>query len=289
MLRINHYDLSVFITQEQWGKNQTDITWLKESLSQHKVFSNPCIEFFRNNAIPLPVIQAIHLDYRIAIVQIFTDALLAAAYQAKQLEENFSMPAGIKMIPRFLLTPNLQDEFGFHINNNQLSGSPLHAHYPLFESVLKSLGLSSQDISRYIPSESAQALRFFLQGQYHDFINITVLLAAVELQVVVFSPILRSMLDQHGIDTSSDYYLVHGASTETETLGCDDEHADDLWRCACLAINFTSLDSVQLLLTHYLDHWDTFWTDQFQRVSHTSLSAENLLNNTALHNASLKT
>ncbi len=266
MLEVGQHDLSPFISTEQWERNMRDVNNIKDALSEHPVFNNPCIAFFQNNQIPLEQVRAIHLDYRCAIVQIFTDALLAAAYHATQLEEKFAMPAGVKMIPRFLLTPNFQDEFGFHIENNELSGSPLKAHYPLFENVLKDLNISTQDIKNFKPGDSAQRLRSFLQAHYEDFLDIIALLAAAELQVVVFSPILRALVDWHQIDTSSGYYFVHGASTDTDSSANDDEHADDLWKCLSLAINHKPKDEIQLKVNRYMDLWDEFWAEQLKRV-----------------------
>lgn len=267
MLEISHHDLSLFVSRLQWEKNVSDVNLIKEVLSEHQVFKNPAIQFFQNNQIPLKVVQDIHLDYRCAIVQIFTDALLAAALQSTQLEEKFLLTAGIKMIPRFLLTPNFQDEFGIFIKDNELIGSPRNAHYPLFENVLKTLNVSEEDIRHFSPTETAKALRRFLQDHYQDYLDIIALLAAAELQVVVFSPILRVMLDLNHIDTSSGYYFVHGASTDVESSANDDEHADDLWKCLCLAINFRPVSEIQAVLTHYLDLWDQFWTDQLKRVT----------------------
>ena len=267
MLEVGQHDLSPYVTTAQWEKNMRDVNHIKDALSAHAVFSNPCIEYFQNQQIPLAQVQAIHLDYRCAIVQIFTDALLAAAYHATQLEEKYGMPAGIKMIPRFLLTPNFQDEFGIRIENNELTGSPLKAHYPLYENVLKDLHISAQDMQNFQASASAQHLRSFLQAHYEDFLDIIALLAAAELQVVVFSPILRVLLDWHKIDTSSGYYFVHGASTDSDTSANDDEHADDLWKCLSLAINHKPIAEIQNTVNRYMDLWDEFWTVQLQRVT----------------------
>lgn len=267
MLTIKHHDLFPYVSEEQWEKNIGDVNLIKNAMSEHKVFKNRSINFFTNNPVPLSTIKNIHLDYRCAIVQIFTDSLLAAAYQSKQLEEIFNLPAGIKMIPRFLLTPNFQDEFGIYIKNDQLTGSPLKAHYPLFENVLDELKVTTQQKLSFTPSSSAKELRAFLESHYQDFLNIVALLAAAELQVVVFSPILKNMLDLNHIDTATGYYFVHGASTETGGLACDDEHADDLWRCLALAINFRPANEIEAVLTQYLDLWDDFWTHQLARVN----------------------
>lgn len=267
MLEVGQHNLSPFISTEQWERNMLDVNNIKDTLSGHAVFKNQCIDFFQKNKISLDQVKAIHLDYRCAIVQIFTDALLAAAYHATQLEEKYSMPAGVKMIPRFLLTPNFQDEFGFHIENNKLAGSPLKAHYPLFENVLKDLNISSQDIQVFKPSQSAQQLRNYLQAHYEDFMDIIALLAAAELQVVVFSPILRALVDWHQIDTSCGYYFVHGASTDADSSANDDEHADDLWKCLSLAINHKPVEEIQHTVNRYMDLWDDFWTEQLNRLN----------------------
>jgi len=71
----------------------------------------PAIAALNGGGLGLCTMRRIHLEYRHAIVQIFTDALLAAQFQSRQLEPRLT--AGATMAPRFLLTLNDLDEFGF--------------------------------------------------------------------------------------------------------------------------------------------------------------------------------
>ena len=78
---------------------------------KHPVSHHPAIETLNNGEINKENLKRIHLEYRHAIVQTFTDALLMAQYQTKQLEPR--LHAGAKMFPRCLLSLNIFDEFGF--------------------------------------------------------------------------------------------------------------------------------------------------------------------------------
>ncbi|MDP7914120.1 hypothetical protein QWJ04_19570, partial [Acinetobacter baumannii] len=97
-----------------------------------------------------------HLEYRHAIVQIFTDALLKAQFLTKQLEPK--LHSGAKMFPRVLLSLNILDEFGFRPGldkDNYYLGNPEYAHYPLYEDLLNDYGLTEADRRNYKPSKIA--------------------------------------------------------------------------------------------------------------------------------------
>lgn len=108
---------------------------------KHPVSHHPAIETLNNGEINKENLKRIHLEYRHAIVQTFTDALLMAQYQTKQLEPR--LHAGAKMFPRCLLSLNIFDEFGFRPGTDKdgyYQGNPEYAHYPLFEDVLDDFG-----------------------------------------------------------------------------------------------------------------------------------------------------
>ncbi|MCP5927674.1 hypothetical protein NL327_27860, partial [Klebsiella pneumoniae] len=104
-------------------------------------------------------------EYRHAIVQIFTDALLKAQFLTKQLEPK--LHSGAKMYPRVLLSLNILDEFGFRPGldkDNYYMGNPEYAHYPLYEDILNDFGITEQDRLTYHPTEIADQVRVFLEN-----------------------------------------------------------------------------------------------------------------------------
>ena len=67
------------------GKNSNFLTHLRAKIAKHPVSHHPAIDTLNNGEINKEDLK-IHLEYRHAIVQTFTDALLMAQFQTKQLE-----------------------------------------------------------------------------------------------------------------------------------------------------------------------------------------------------------
>ena len=88
-----------------WHENSSIINDIKKILSKHKLFNHPIINSLNNGNFDLEKNQKIHLEYQNAIVEIFTDALLAAQLAAKELDQLFKPT--VKMYARFLLSFNI--------------------------------------------------------------------------------------------------------------------------------------------------------------------------------------
>ena len=99
------------IPTEQWEENLKFLKQLRARIAELPVCKHPAIEVLNNGLLDKFTLTRIHLEYRHAIVQIFTDALLMAQFQTKQLEPK--LHSGAKMFPRVLLSLNVLDEFGF--------------------------------------------------------------------------------------------------------------------------------------------------------------------------------
>ena len=99
------------ISETLWNKNLNFLKELRAEISNHPVSKHPAIQLLNDGLIDKETLKHIHLEYRHAIVQVFTDALLMAQFQTKQLEPR--LLSGSKMYPRFLLNLNILDEFGF--------------------------------------------------------------------------------------------------------------------------------------------------------------------------------
>lgn len=213
--------------------------------------------------------KRIHLEYRHSIVQIFTDALLIAQYQTRQLEPY--LQPGSKMYARFLITLNDLDEFGFQPGaddkNSYYRGNPLIAHYPLFERVLDDLNISLEERQSYVPSSISQRLRTFFEDNYADLVSVTSLLAVAEKEVVLFSAPLRENIKSVGIDVNQVYYVCHGTSDDAQATANDDTHEDDLWYVLMQAIKPAQYDDISNLCREYNDLWVEFWDTQLNLLA----------------------
>ncbi|MBE9061600.1 hypothetical protein [cf. Phormidesmis sp. LEGE 11477] len=253
------------VSNERWEQNSKFLNRLRQRIGRHPVTQHPAIEALNNSKFDLEAIRQIHLEYRHAIVQIFTDALLMAQVQTKQLEPD--LESGVKMYARFLLTLNTLDEFGFKPGVDSAGyyrGSALGAHYPLYEEVLDELGIGRIEREQYQPSEVSCKLRSFLESSYKDLSEVVSLLAAGERVVVLFSAPLRENAKTVGVDTSKGYYMVHGASDDDESEGDDDTHEDDLWYVLMQSLSSDQYANVEAMCEEYCNLWVHFWDAQMK-------------------------
>lgn len=251
------------ISKELWDINEKFIEHLKARIKNHSLAQNPIIQQLNNGSFNLEALKNIHLEYRHAIVQVFTDALLMAQYQSRQLEPR--LPAGTKMIARFLLTLNVLDEFGFQPStdsNHYYQGNPADAHYPLFETVLDDLKISVEERENYQPSQIAKDVRQFLENNYDAYSAVVALLAVAEQQVILYSPPLRQASKSVGLNVDHGYYYVHGISSDNSTLAADDDHENDLWFTLIQACTPEIYGSIESMCMHYCDLWHHFWLYQ---------------------------
>lgn len=262
------------VSNSLWLQNHAFVSQLFEKVSQHRISSHPAIQALNSGLFEADAIRQIHLDYRHAIVQIFTDALLMAKYQCRQLEPRL-MP-GQKMFPRFLLTFNVLDEFGFRpaAESDTLEGrhfgDPHNAHYPLYEAVLNDLKISDQQRQEYSPSLVSGQIREYLENAYDKLTSVVSLLGVGEEVVVLFSAPLRENVKALGIDVSSGYYWCHGTSDDTEANADDDNHAVDL-RCVLnQALLPDEYEILEQLCDEYCDLWAQFWDLQMTRLPATT-------------------
>ncbi|MBW4651128.1 MAG: hypothetical protein KME06_20925 [Kastovskya adunca ATA6-11-RM4] len=251
------------VSSDLWRDNQQFVVRFRDRLQQHPITHHPAIQALNQASFGLDAMRKIHLDYRHAIVQIFTDALLMAQVQSRQVEQRLA--SGTKMYARFLLTLNTLDEVGFKPGTDQSGyyrGNPLEAHYPLYERVLDSLGVSINQRAAYTPSPQADSVRTFLEDAYGDFNSVVALLAVGERVVVLFSAPLRENAKAVGVETGEGYYLNHGASDDMQAKADDDTHEDDLWYVLMQSLLPTEYERVTALCDRYCDLWMAFWDAQ---------------------------
>lgn len=251
------------ISAELWNKNLNFLHTLRAEISNHPVSKHPAIQLLNDGLIDKETLKHIHLEYRHAIVQVFTDALLMAQFQTKQLEPR--LLSGSKMYARFLLNLNILDEFGFRPaldKEGYYSGNPEYAHYPLFEDVLNDFELSQSERNDYQPSLIAQKVRIYLENSFSHYQSIAALLAVAEEEVILFSPALRQATKAVGFNVDSGYYFVHGVSQDETAEAADDDHEDDLWFVLAQACVESDYEAIRQSCLAYCDLWQQFWDEQ---------------------------
>lgn len=265
--------LELTVPSEKWEQNKQFVSRLRDRIERHPIVQHPAIQSLEKSYFDLDTIRQIHLEYRFAIVQVFTDALLMAQFQTKQLEPE--LESGVKMYARFLLTLNTLDEFGFKPgadSSGYYRGNALGAHYPLYERVLDELGISQAERTSHQPSVQASRLRDFLEHSYKDLSEVVSLLAAGEKVVVLFSAPLRENAKTAGVNTAKGYYMNHGSSDDEQSEGDDDTHEDDLWYILMQSLSPDKYEKIEQLCDEYCDLWVDFWDVQTKSVKSRELA-----------------
>ncbi|WP_218945497.1 iron-containing redox enzyme family protein [Acinetobacter sp. YH12153] len=257
-----------------WEKNLKFIENIKAKIAEHKVAHHPAIGILNSGKLGKEAMKLIHLEYRHAIVQIFTDALLMAQFQTKQLEPRLA--PGSKMYPRVLLSLNILDEFGFRPGfdkDNYYKGNPAYAHYPLYEDMVDEFNVTIEERTTFQPSAISDQVRTALEESYVDYKLVAALLAVAEEEVIIYSPPLRQATKALGIDVSSGYYFVHGVSSDAEAEAADDDHEEDLWLILAQACTEQDYEYITDACLKYCDLWSQFWDKQLELVKQFEVEA----------------
>jgi hypothetical protein len=256
------------VPESLWLENESFLIQLREHLKAHSLTRHPVIEALNQSSFDREAIKYIHLDYRHAIVQSFTDALLMAQFQSRQLEPR--LKPGCKMYARFLLTLNVLDEFGFCPgvdSQDYYQGDPQSAHYLLFEQVLDELGITLEERLTHTPSLIADSVRRYLEDSYTDFNAVISLLAVAEAEVILFSPPLGENTRTVGVNVDSGYYYFHGTSFDSTVEANDDNHEDDFWYILAESITPDEYKRISSLCERYCDLWVEFWNVQIELLT----------------------
>lgn len=219
-------------------------------------------------------LQRIHLDYRYAIVDVFTDILLAAQLQTRRLESTLGI--GAKMAPRFLLTLNVLDEFGFAPGDSRASylGNARSSHYSLYLQVLADLELDAEAIGSFEPSEAAERMRGEVESSFDDLLALLAILIVGEQHAVAYSPPLRLAVQRAGLSVDVGYYQVHGSSDDEQIDARDDVHLDDALFVLTAAMRHEDRAQVEVAYFGFLDRFADFWTHQASTLSRVDRAAE---------------
>lgn len=256
------------VGMKQWVFGRNYASSLREIIFNHSVATNPMINAMNEGKFSFNSMKEIHLEYRHAIVQIFTDALLKLIFNCEQLDSQ--LKPGSKQPPRFLILLNVLDEFGFLPgldNSGYYKGNPKYAHYPLFEEVLYEYDISDSDRLSYKPSDISTNVRQCLESCYDSVAELAAMLATAEIQVMLFSPPLRENTAKLGIDTNEGYYMVHGCAENGQEFANDDDHETDLWLLVAMLLKPEDMLTLETQVLKYCDLWDEFWLQQHDRLS----------------------
>lgn len=246
------------IPQSAWHHNARFVQQVKSLVQNSQLLRHPMLEALYQGEVKLVTLRQIHLEYRHAIVQIFADALLMCAWQARQINGHSHGASDLQ--PRFLLTLNLLDEFGFCASHD----TPINnTRESLYQQMMRRLNISEDEQLSYSPTAEACYVRDILMRSYHHYPQLLCLLAVAEEQILAFSPALKSALQQHGIDVSGGYYQACGATTALDTPHLSHDHVDDLWLCLQQAGLDCDQEELMGSIRVYLSGWDQFWTRQF--------------------------
>lgn len=246
------------IDNKQWSENLTFVELLRDTIKKHPISTHPIINLLNSGKVSKESLVKINLEYRFAIAQFFTDALVMAQYQARHLDQRFE--PGVKKYPRFLLGLKSFDELLF--NDSRLSdlGDPDCSHYPFFEKVLDELGVGSITKKVYIPSKPAKKVRNYLEDNFYDYTSTLALLAVVEITAMLFKGPLYSALNSlasHVVDEGN-----AGIYPAAEAM--DENQENDLWLVLAHACTKEEYISVYELCLKYCELWENFWDMQFE-------------------------
>jgi hypothetical protein len=236
-------------------------------LEEHPVYRHRIFDAMRAGVLSRGALCRIHLEFRAAIVGIFTDALLMAQFRSRDLEPLLG-PRG-HMPLRFLLSLNLLDELGFRPGvgiDGYFRGHPEASHYALFDDVVATLDPRGEARACFVPSPYALAIHGYVESTFASLVPLLVVLAATEETAMIVCPSMRGGAEHAGLDTSHGYYLLHGVSTDRELEAHDDHHQSDIGDVLIATMTVGDHVLVQRTLAEYHSLWTAFWDHQAETL-----------------------
>lgn len=245
------------VPAEVWKKNRQFSEKLKALLVKHPLASHPLIEFLENEESSKKVQKIVHLEFGYAFAQIFTDAVVKAMFNCKDLEPRLG-PKG-KVSARFLWAINLMDEIGYipSSDGENYAGNPYAAHYYQYIQVFMSMGEDEKAILSYKPTDEAKDARRTFENQYSDYAKLATVLAMSESIFDKFAgPWANNVGRSTEVDVSQGYHTIHVEDDHGDSI--DDDHSEDGWTLFCQAITPDRYDEVEEEVRKWLDCWCQF-------------------------------
>lgn len=254
-----------------WQQNGRFCDRLHAVINSHRMSHHPLIRAMKSASIDAAGQRTIHLEFRYAFSQIFTDALLMAMFRTVELEPRLGSVA--KVAGRFLIQLNVLDELGFVPNGSttaEYAGHPNRAHLLEFDSTLHQLGFSQEEINSYIPSEAAVASRRAFEDDYDDLTLLVTTLAAAEAVFVHYTVAWANNVHARTtVDTEHGYHSIH---TDHDGEFLDDDHSEDMWFVLRQALVPERYAQVLAHVQKVLDTWSRL-LDSMMASASTEVSA----------------
>ena len=245
------------VDSELWKKNVAFTDRLIEKSHAHYMSNHPIISAMANNAFSLEAIKVVHLEFRAAFAQIFTDALIRLMETSSQLEP--ALGAKAKDASRFLVQMNVVEELGFSPSDNGTSfcGHPGYAHYWQFAETLTALGAPEHTWKDYVPAPESLDTRESLEVNYEDHLRLALVLAVIETVFIHYAgPWAKNTLYVCGQDISDGYHSIHTEDDDGNFI--DDDHAEDSWYIVRQALTEDRYEELERLTEDTLDIWVRF-------------------------------
>jgi len=240
-----------------WQRNGDFCQRLREMIESHPITRHPIIQAMESASIEAEEQRVLHLEFRYAFSDIFTDALIMAMFRTAELEPRLGAVA--KIAGRFLIQLNVLDELGFVPNGSthaDYAGNPFRAHLLEFDATLHQLGVSQQEIDAYRPSAAAVASRRSFEEAYDDLTRLAATLCAAESVFVHFTVAWsRNVHQRTTVDTEHGYHSIH---IDHEGAFLDDDHSEDMWFVLRQALVPERYAEIQTQLLRSLDAWNGF-------------------------------
>lgn len=245
------------VAPDVWESNLNFTNKVEAMIAKHPISTHPLKEFFENETISEEKSLVLHLEFGVAFAQIFTDAVLMAMSQSKQMEQRLGPTA--KVTARFLWCINLMDELGYVPGNNgeHYRGNPFDAHYFLYVDMFKDMGGDIKDIVAHQATAESLAARATFTDHYDDYTYLTCVLALSESIFDGFAGSWAKNVERStGVDTSKGYHTIHVEDDEGESI--DDDHSEDGWTLARQAIEPAQHIAIEEKVNEWLDTWYKF-------------------------------
>lgn len=249
------------LPESDWEQNWQFSRALIEKIKKHRIMSHPIMQALSGGKLDFEHIRTFHLEFYYGFVQLFTDTVLRAMFNASQIEGRLGLMA--KSFARFLLQLNLLEELGFKPGfgfDGSYLGNPNDAHYIQFCETLSQLSIEPKMIANYFPMASSLACRATFESCHSDYLLAITILAVSESVFHDYAGVLAKGVGQAtDIDITRGYHSIHVEDETGESI--EDNHAEDGWFLFCQAVNANRYDEVEHHIEVWLNTWTTFLDD----------------------------
>lgn len=246
------------VDPKTWERNTGFTHGLVDKIVKHRLCNHPVLGALDRKEFTLESARMMHLEFRVAFAQIFTDGLIRLMETTNQLEP--ALGAKAKVAARFLIQMNVLEELGYRPNSagtEEFCGHPGFSHYLLFTDTLAALGASEDTWKSYVASKESWAARETLEGNYDNHLRLAVVLALCETAFVYYAgPWAKNTIHVCKTDIAGGYHSIHVEDADGTSI--DDDHSEDSWYIVRQALTPERYGEIDSMLTEVLDIWSDF-------------------------------